>query len=55
MFVSMYKTLLRTNRWYMLIFPQILDICVNKAWLLHKRHMALLNPDKKMKTLFIFL
>lgn len=34
MLIALYRSL-KTHRWYMSIFSQILDICVNNAWLLY--------------------
>lgn len=38
MLVALYRTNFKTKRWYMAIFTQMLDICVNNAWLLQRRH-----------------
>ncbi|KOB75618.1 Uncharacterized protein OBRU01_06358, partial [Operophtera brumata] len=43
MFISLYRSSFKTKRWYMALFTQGLDICVNNAWLLHKKY----RPDKK--------
>jgi hypothetical protein len=40
MLVALYRTNFRTHRWYMSIFSQLLDICVNNAWLLSRRDAA---------------
>lgn len=37
MLVSLYKTPFKTKRWYMVIFAQMLDICINNAWLVHRK------------------
>lgn len=37
MLVSLYKTPLRTKRWYIGIFAQMLDICINNAWLVRRK------------------
>lgn len=37
MLVSLYRTPFKTRRWYIGIFAQILDICINNAWLLHRK------------------
>lgn len=37
MLVALYRTEMKTRRWYMSIFSQIIDICVNNAWLLYRR------------------
>lgn len=33
MLIAVYRTDFRTHRWYIAIFSQLLDICVNNAWL----------------------
>lgn len=45
MLIALYRTPLKTRRWYMGIFAHMLDICVNNAWLLYRRHCA----QKKLK------
>ncbi|KAF9409550.1 hypothetical protein HW555_011115 [Spodoptera exigua] len=37
MLISLYKTPFKSRRWYLAIFSQMLDICVNNAWLLYRR------------------
>lgn len=37
MFVALYRTGLKSHKWYMSIFSQLLDISVNNAWLLYRR------------------
>jgi len=41
MLVALYRTGMKTHRWYLAVFSQILDICVNNAWLLYRRDMQL--------------
>lgn len=36
MLVALYRTDLKGHRWYLALFSQILDICVNNAWLLYR-------------------
>lgn len=38
MLIALYRTQIKSRRWYMGIFAQILDICINNAWLLYRRH-----------------
>lgn len=38
MLISLYRTGIKSHRWYMNIFSQLLDICINNAWLLRRRH-----------------
>ena len=42
----LYRTSIRTHQWYMGIFSQLLDICVNNAWLLYRRENKLLGRQK---------
>lgn len=37
MLVALYRTTYKSRRWYTAIFAQMLDICVNNAWLLYRR------------------
>lgn len=37
MLIALYRTPFRGHRWYLPIFSQMLDICVNNAWLLYRR------------------
>lgn len=37
MMIALYRTKYKSRRWYTGIFAQMLDICVNNAWLLHRR------------------
>ncbi|XP_046971065.1 piggyBac transposable element-derived protein 2-like [Vanessa cardui] len=37
MLISLYKTPFKSRRWYLSIFAQMLDICINNAWLLYRR------------------
>ncbi|XP_022823361.1 piggyBac transposable element-derived protein 3-like [Spodoptera litura] len=37
MLISLYRTPFKTRRWYIGIFAQLLDICINNAWLLHRK------------------
>lgn len=39
MLIALYRTEMKTRRWYLSIFSQLLDICVNNAWLLYRRDM----------------
>ena len=43
MLVALYKTPLRSHRWYLPIFGYILDAAVANAWLLYKREAQMLN------------
>lgn len=41
MLVSLYRTKMRTHRWYIAIFSQLLDISINNAWLLYRRNIQI--------------
>jgi len=47
MFVSLYRTGIKSHRWYLAIFSQLLDIGVNNAWLLYRRHYSQLNNNQQ--------
>lgn len=36
MFVALYRTGIKSKRWYLGIFSQFLDICINNSWVLYK-------------------
>jgi len=37
MFIALYRTNMKTHKWYMALFSQMLDLSVNNAWLLYRR------------------
>uniref|UniRef100_A0A2S2Q690 PiggyBac transposable element-derived protein 2 n=1 Tax=Sipha flava TaxID=143950 RepID=A0A2S2Q690_9HEMI len=37
MFIALYRTNMKTHKWYMALFSQMIDISVNNAWLLYRR------------------
>ncbi|CAK1592408.1 unnamed protein product [Parnassius mnemosyne] len=41
MLVAIYRTIYKTNKWYMPIFSQLLDVAINNAWLLYRRECGL--------------
>lgn len=43
MLIALYRTGLRTHKWYLSIFSQILDMCVSNAWLVYRRDCARAN------------
>lgn len=47
MLVSLYRTRLRTRRWYMTMYSQLLDVAINNAWLLYRRDYDNIYGDKK--------
>lgn len=48
MLCSLYRTPLKSRRWYLRIFGQMLNLCINNAWLLYRRDMELLGQGKYM-------
>ncbi|XP_065204445.1 piggyBac transposable element-derived protein 3-like [Planococcus citri] len=49
MLIALYRMNMKTHRWYFSIFSQLLDICVNNAWLTYRRNMEAKNEKKIMK------
>lgn len=47
MFVALYRTSLKSHKWYMSLFSQMLDICVNNAWILYRRDCKALGEKQK--------
>lgn len=47
MFVALYRTGLKSHKWYMSFFSQMLDISVNNAWLLYRRDCRLQKEKEK--------
>ncbi|CAK1593721.1 unnamed protein product [Parnassius mnemosyne] len=37
MLIALYRTEMKTRRWYLSIFSQLLDICIYNAWLTYRR------------------
>ncbi|CAH2105118.1 unnamed protein product [Euphydryas editha] len=48
MLISLYRTGIKSHRWYMNIFSQLLDICINNAWLLRRRHDRMSQTVRKL-------
>ncbi|CAK1593994.1 unnamed protein product [Parnassius mnemosyne] len=51
MLVALYRTPFRDHRWYLPIFSQMLDICINNSWLLYRRDRNARIDTKKRKSL----
>ncbi|KAF2903847.1 hypothetical protein ILUMI_02326 [Ignelater luminosus] len=51
MLVALYRTELKGHRWYLPLVSQIIDICINNAWVLYKRDLL----DKTPRRLIICL
>lgn len=47
MLISLYRIPLKTRRWYLSIFAQMIDICLNNAWLLYRRDRKLLSAEDR--------
>lgn len=43
MLVALYRTEMKSHRWYLPIFSQMLDMCVNNSWILYRRHIGVNN------------
>lgn len=43
MLIALYRTEMRAHRWYIPLFSQLLDICINNSWLVYRRQ----TKDKK--------
>lgn len=41
--IALYQTSIKSHRWYLNIFSQILDMCINNGWLLCRRHYKCSN------------
>ncbi|CAH2088691.1 unnamed protein product [Euphydryas editha] len=39
MLISLYKIPFKTRRWYIGIFTQLLEICLNNAWLMYRKNL----------------
>ncbi|CAK1601971.1 unnamed protein product [Parnassius mnemosyne] len=48
MLIALYRTQIKSRRWYMGIFAQMLDISVNNGWILYRRYCAQKNLKKTM-------
>lgn len=49
MLVALYRTTFKTHKWYLSIFSQIIDICINNSWLIYRREVKLLQGAEKCK------
>lgn len=48
MLTALYRIRMKTRRWYMSIFAQLLDIALNNNWLLHRRDCLQLGNENKL-------
>lgn len=48
MLISLYRSNFKTKRWYMAIFSQAIDICVNNSWLMYRKDRQ--NEKKTLDT-----
>ncbi|KAJ8870754.1 hypothetical protein PR048_027053 [Dryococelus australis] len=51
MLVALYCTTIKNHRWYIGIFSQLLDICINNAWLYYRRQHSLCKSQAKPDSL----
>ncbi|XP_063634975.1 piggyBac transposable element-derived protein 3-like [Cydia splendana] len=50
MFISLYRIPFKSRRWYLGIFSQLIDMCINNAWILYrKEHGQNKTPLKKFR------
>ena len=59
MLIALYRTPLKAKRWYLMMFGQMLDMCVCNAWLLYRRDVKALEqaqyiPLRKFRTEIAF-
>lgn len=47
MLIALYRTQMKTHKWYLNIFSQLLDVCVNNAWLQYR------NDCKQLKEKYV--
>ena len=56
MLISLYRTQIKTKRWYIKVLFHCVDIAKVNVWLLYKRHwMQLETPKRKQKSLLKFI
>lgn len=48
MLTALYRIRMKTRRWYMSIFAQLMDIALNNSWLLHRRDCVQLGNENKL-------
>ncbi|KAL3273401.1 hypothetical protein HHI36_014847 [Cryptolaemus montrouzieri] len=49
MLIALYRSPYKSKRWYMGIFTQLVDICINNGWLLYRRQMDAMGQPKHVK------
>lgn len=49
MLIALYRTNLKTHKWYMAIFSQMLDVCVNNAWLNYRKDCHTFHQKRIMR------
>lgn len=50
MLIALYRTPLRSHRWYLVLFGQLLDICIMNAWLTYRRDMEAKKEQEEINT-----
>ena len=49
MLIALYRTNMKTHKWYLNIFSQLLDVCVNNAWLQYRKDCFELKEKSVMR------
>ncbi|KAL3266232.1 hypothetical protein HHI36_010413 [Cryptolaemus montrouzieri] len=49
MLIALYRSHYKSKRWYMGIFSQLVDICMNNGWLLYRKQMDAMGQPKHDK------
>lgn len=52
MLIALYRIPFKSRRWYLSIFSQLLDICINNGWLFYRKHCGLRQVQSKPLKLF---
>lgn len=52
MLISLYRIPFKSRRWYLNIFSQLVDICINNGWLLYRKHYGLKHVQSKPLKIF---
>ncbi|XP_063372172.1 piggyBac transposable element-derived protein 2-like [Cydia amplana] len=52
MLISLYRIPFKSRRWYLSIFSQLIDICINNGWLLYRKHCDLKKVQAKPLKMF---
>lgn len=47
MLIFLYRTIVKSKKWYMCIFTHLLDVAICNAWLLYRRDLQLMNVNEE--------